>query len=93
MTDFTLYHLSYCPFCHRVRRAAERLGIRLNLVEIREHPEARQLLLDQRGKATVPVLRTGPEPGDLLGESADIIAYLERFAAARDASHTDAAAA
>jgi len=79
-----LYHLDWCPFCVRVRAAAERLGVELDLVEIAEHPEARAMLVRRRGRATVPVLGIpnddGPE--SLLGESRDIIAYLhERFGA------------
>ena len=76
----TLYHLSYCPFCHKVRRAADELGVSLNLVEIQEHPEARALLMRELGRATVPVLRIEHADGGytLLPESSDIVRYLRR---------------
>ena len=83
MTEpLTLYHLSYCPFCHRVRRAAEELGIELNLVEIREVPGAREYLQATRGRATVPVLGIPTAEGEsLLGESSAIIEYLRAHVA------------
>ena len=80
-----LYHLDYCPFCHKVRRAADALGVALELVEINAHPEARAMLLRERGRATVPVLHI-PDPlggpGTLLPESSDIVRYLRANASA-----------
>lgn len=78
--ELTLFHLRGCPYCHKVRRAAHRLGIPLQLVEVREQPWARELLLAARGRATVPVLRITDVDGvSLLPESDDIVAYLERL--------------
>jgi glutaredoxin 3 len=76
----TLLHTPYCPYCHKVRRAADALGIHLKLVDIDEHPEARAMLLRRRGRATVPVLLI-PDGGEgrLLPESDDIVAYLRRL--------------
>ncbi len=74
----TLYHLSGCPYCHRVRRAALDLGVELNLVEISEHPEARAMLFAERGRGTVPVLGIPTLDGEtLMGESLDIIDWLQ----------------
>ena len=39
--DFTLYHLDYCPCCHRIRLAADQLGISLELVDLQDDPSAR----------------------------------------------------
>ena len=52
----TLYHRKWCPYCIRVRRAADRLGIELRLVDIGREPAARDMLIAARGRATVPVL-------------------------------------
>lgn len=79
-STLTLYHLSLCPFCVRVRRAARQLGIELKLVDLAEDPSARPYLLRERGRATVPVLGIPTDEGErLLGESRDIIAFLERL--------------
>ena len=74
----SLYHFETCPFCHRVRRAAQRLGVEVELRDIFESSEHLQALTQATGRRTVPVLRI--EEGDevrWLPESADIIAYLE----------------
>lgn len=82
MTALTLYHLPACPFCLKVRAAAEALGIELELVDVSRDREARALLLRTLGRATVPVLRLPGEPHDrLLPESDDIVAYLRTHAA------------
>lgn len=77
----TLFHLAWCPYCLRVRRAALNLGISLDLVDISEDPAAHQALIAVRGRATVPVLRI--EHGDemvWMPESLAIVAYLHRRA-------------
>lgn len=81
--DMTLYHLEYCPFCIDVRRSAEALGIELQLVDIGQNPEARAMLMERRGRGTVPVLGISSDDGErLMGESRDIIQYLRGLAAA-----------
>lgn len=79
--DFKLYHLHSCPYCLYVRRAADELGISLELIDVRRSPDARERLLKERNRSTVPVLDTG---AGLLGESKDIVAYLKRWAKQRD---------
>ncbi len=80
--QLSLYHLSSCPFCLKVRREAAQLGIELELIDILREPSARAHLLEQRGRATVPVLGIPGEAGEtLLPESDDIIAYLRAHAA------------
>ncbi|MGH1345997.1 MAG: glutaredoxin family protein [Nannocystales bacterium] len=79
----TLYHLEYCPFCIDVRHSAEGLGIELKLVDIGSNPEARAMLIERRGRGTVPVLGIPGDDGErLMGESRDIIEYLRGLAAA-----------
>lgn len=78
---FTLYDLQYCPYCHYVREAAEELGIELRIVDVRRNPEARQYLISERGRGTVPVLGIVEQDGErLLGESRDIVRFLREHA-------------
>jgi len=75
--ELSLYDLTWCPFCARVRQAADKLGIHLDLIDVAEDPSARQTLIDQLGRGTVPVLRIRERGQEiLLPESRDIIAYL-----------------
>lgn len=79
--NITLYHMTYCPYCVRVRRAANKLGIELNLIDINDHPEARGMLLQERQRATVPVIEyTVNGQRQLMGESKDIINYFKQIA-------------
>ncbi len=75
--EFKLYHFESCPYCQMVRRAAFALNVRLTLIDIRKDRKAAQRLQAARGRQTVPVLET---PEGLMGESADIVAYLKRWA-------------
>ena len=82
MKRLALYHLPTCSYCIKVRREADRLGIELDLIDISRDPAARQVLLDWRGRATVPVLSIPTDDGvELLPESDDIVAYLREVAA------------
>ncbi|MEM7674647.1 MAG: glutaredoxin [Myxococcota bacterium] len=73
-----LYHFETCPFCHRVRRAADRLGVELELLDIFKDDQHLQDLTAATGRRTVPVLRIEDEKGvRWMPESADIVAYLE----------------
>ncbi|WP_440997641.1 glutaredoxin family protein [Arhodomonas sp. SL1] len=78
--DLALYHHELCGFCLRVRAVLERLGVSVEMRDIRRHPEYRQELIDGGGQAMVPCLRIHNEDGDdtWLYESADIVAYLIR---------------
>jgi glutaredoxin len=82
-----LYHFDGCPFCLRVRRAIDLLGVDVELRSIYEEREHLDALMTARGRATVPVLRiTGPDGEDRwMPESADIVRYLQ-------ATYGDAAA-
>lgn len=83
-TDETLalYYSPTCPFCIRVLRVIEELGIDVELRNIWEDDTYRADLIEARGRATVPVLRCTGRKGDRwMPESADIIRYLRtRFA-------------
>lgn len=80
---FRLYQWNNCSYCYRVRSAAERLGIALELIDTTRNVEAERRLITKLGRATVPVLSfdcAGEE--QLLPESADIIRFLERYVGA-----------
>ncbi len=79
-TDLALYHYDTCPYCFRVRRALSRLGVEVELRNIYGDPEHMRALLDARGVKTVPALRIrrGDGPDQWLGESREIVDYLER---------------
>ena len=83
MERLSLYHLPSCPFCLKVRREADRLGIELDLIDISANPEARRYLLARRGRSTVPVLSiaAGDSEPTLLPESDGIVTYLRELAA------------
>ncbi|MBA1148512.1 glutathione S-transferase N-terminal domain-containing protein [Ectothiorhodospiraceae bacterium WFHF3C12] len=80
--DLTLYYFETCPFCVRVLRAMELLGVEMNLRNVREEPAHRKELVEGGGKSTVPCLRIDSPDGETtwMYESADIIKYLtDRF--------------
>lgn len=82
-TRLTLYHSPTCPYCLLVRREADALGIDLDLVDVRDRPEARDHLVRHLGRGTVPVLGIRDGDGErLLPESRDIVAYLRDLAPA-----------
>ena len=76
--DLALYHHELCGFCQRVRSVLARLGVEVELRDIRQHPEHREALVEGGGKQMVPCLRISKaDEGDTwLYESADIIDYL-----------------
>ena len=74
-----LYYFDGCPFCVRVLRAIDTLGLEVELRNIYEVPGHLKELRDVRGRTTVPVLRiTSPDGEDRwMPESADIVRYLQ----------------
>lgn len=82
MPKLRLYQSETCPYCWTVQRAAARLGIELELLDVDRTPSLRRMLFARRGRGTVPVLGIPSGAGeDLLGESADIVKFLEAFSA------------
>ena len=82
--NLSLYHLPGCPYCVRVRHAADHLGLKLRLIDISRDPEARKTLKAARGRTTVPVLRIEARGrAELMGESEDIVDFLAAMAKVR----------
>jgi len=76
MTQITLYQFESCPFCKRVRDKLAELKLDYKTIEVpydNEHP-LRQKLFKESGVSTVPVIEID---GKYIGESQDIIEYLE----------------
>ncbi len=75
----TLYVKTGCPFCEKVHRAAEELGITFNEKNIAD-PAVVQELIARGGKQQVPYL-IDEEHNKEMYESDDIVTYLhENFA-------------
>jgi glutaredoxin 2 len=77
--QLALYYFDTCPFCLRVLRAADRLGVTLELRNIHRDRQHYADLGAARGRTTVPVLRYTNAAGEdvWMPESADIIRFLE----------------
>ena len=78
--NLSLYHFEGCPYCQRVRDAMKRLGVQIELRDIRGSAEHLAALRAATGRQTVPVLRIEEGEGKTrwMPESLDIVAYLER---------------
>ena len=79
----SIYHYESCPFCVRVRSAAGRLGLDIELRDVQLVRERLRELVEATGRQTVPCLRIEGESGDVewMHESREIVRYLEeRFA-------------
>ena len=74
----SLYHFDSCPYCVRVREAAARLGLELELRTTRETPSYGEEMYKATGQTMVPCLRI-EEKGSVrwMHESLDIVDYLE----------------
>jgi glutaredoxin len=76
MAEIILYQFETCPFCEKVRNALDAKNIEYKKVNVsadRDDP-ARKDLLEKSGVATVPVIDID---GKFMGESGDIVAYIE----------------
>lgn len=85
-TGLRLYHFDSCPYCLRVRRALEDLGLEVELEDILRDPAAQAELVAATGRQTVPVLhiRDGQDEDVWMPESGDIVRFLyERFGEGR----------
>ncbi len=72
----TLYQFEMCPFCAKVRAKLDELKIeykKVNVANDRSDPK-RQEIANKSGVASVPVINDGDV---WMGESGDIVAYLE----------------
>lgn len=78
LKQLSIYQFQLCPFCIKTRRAMHRLNLPIQLLDAKGDSQARQELLDQGGKVTVPCLRIESNKGtQWMYESTDIINYLQ----------------
>ncbi|HET6399490.1 MAG TPA: glutathione S-transferase N-terminal domain-containing protein [Candidatus Thermoplasmatota archaeon] len=73
-TGITLYQWQHCPYCTKVRRAFDQMGLQYRIVECGpDQAEVYQLL----GRRQVPAIKD-VRTGVTMLESDDIIAYARR---------------
>lgn len=72
-----LYKYNSCPYCMRVLRVIEDLGVEVEMRDIMADRSHRDSLREQTGRTSVPCLYIDGEP---LFESADIVAWLRAYA-------------
>ena len=77
MSDITLYRLQACPFCERVVRVLDDLGLSYRSRFVEPMHSERDIVKRLTGKRTVPAI-VDEETGVTMSESANIVAYLER---------------
>jgi mycoredoxin len=57
---FTMYTTPWCGYCHRLQSQLDREGIRYDLVDIEQVPEAAEVVMSANGgNQTVPTLVYG----------------------------------
>jgi len=78
--NLVLYMYETCPYCVRVMSVVERLGLTIDVRDVRRDPEARRESIAIGGRTQVPMLSID---GRALYESADIIRFLEEQVAAQ----------
>jgi len=76
--NMALYEFEACPFCVKTRRAAKRLGLRIETRDAKNTERWHNELIADGGKYQVPCLKVSEEGNDTwLYESSDVIAYLQ----------------
>lgn len=73
--DLELYKFDSCPYCQKVQRVIDRLGVPVTMRDTVADPTLDQVLIMRGGKRQVPCLFID---GDPMYESSDIAAWLER---------------
>ncbi|QFU23063.1 glutathione S-transferase N-terminal domain-containing protein [Shewanella eurypsychrophilus] len=75
-----LYQFLGCPFCTIAEAPIHRLGIDVEYRDTIKNPQFRQELINELGRATVPVLRIISKDGTekWLPESRDIVRFIEK---------------
>jgi glutaredoxin 3 len=72
-TDVKLYTGSYCPYCRRVKKELDRLGLGYESVDADQ--DGRQEVIRLSGQRAIPILTIGDE---VLVDSSNIIRELRR---------------
>jgi glutaredoxin len=77
----SLYELSACPFCIKVRREIKRQGMQIELRNLGANEAYREELVREGGKHKVPCLKItkSGEKDQWMYESSEIIQYLQQL--------------
>jgi glutaredoxin 3 len=54
-----MYCKSWCPYCQRARHLLQAKGVAFEEVDIEEHPERREEMIQRTGRRTVPQIFIG----------------------------------
>lgn len=73
-----LYYKPSCPFCQRVIKAGQEIGLEFNLLDVKANEFLREELIAKGGKKQVPFLEDKSR-GEMLYESNNIIEYLSKY--------------
>ncbi|MFB6163398.1 MAG: glutaredoxin family protein [Halococcoides sp.] len=77
MSDITLYELPGCPYCAKVKRKLDALGLDYESQTVPADHNERDAVEALTGQTAVPVLVDEAHGVDGLPESDDIVAYLD----------------
>jgi len=77
MTNLELYELTGCPFCAKVKRKLDDLGLEYESHEVPASKSAREEVKEISGQTGVPVLVDEDHGIEGMPESDDIVEYLE----------------
>jgi len=75
--ELVLFKYDMCPYCVRVMRHAQKLGVELTMKDTLQDPANRSELVSITGRTQVPMLLIDGVP---LLESSDINAWLDAYA-------------
>lgn len=73
----TLYDLPGCPFCVKVKRKLDELGLDYEVVEVPASHAKRDRVKKISGQTQVPVIVDEKNGVEGMNESSDIVKYLE----------------
>ena len=79
MSNLELYTLPGCPFCAKVERKLEALGLEYTEHEVPRSHSKRTEVKEVSGQTGVPVLVDDERGVEGMPESTDIVAYLEQY--------------
>ena len=77
MSDLELYELQGCPFCIKVQRKLDELGLEYESHSVPRRRSQRTEVKEISGQTGVPVLVDPDHDVEGMPESRDIVAYLE----------------
>lgn len=75
MATLELYKMETCPFCRKVMSFMDEHHLdQITRLDVNEHPEYREALIEKGGQNQVPALSID---GEILYESDDIISWMK----------------